>query len=263
MSQAADEVRLKFERSQRHLSELQDGIKSYLGREPFIVHSREDETTGDLVYLVEVREPPPTALSLPLGDAVHSARSALDYLAWQLVIAGGGIPNTTTMFPIAETEKKFNAEHERRLKGASAPAVAAVQALRPFGGGDDRFWRLHKLDIEDKHRLLVPVGTAHASVNVSFTFADINPAFAGMNPVVLCLNPADRQYPLQNGAEVYRVMKAARESATQGLGETHSFTFDVAFGEGVIASGEPIMPTLADLIQDIESSVAPLFQFLN
>ncbi|GAA0611950.1 hypothetical protein [Streptomyces crystallinus] len=263
MSQAADEVRLKFERSRCHLAELEDRIKSYLDREPFGVQPEEDETTGDLVYLVEVREPPPVALSLPLGDAVHCARSALDYLAWRLVIAGGGTPGINTMFPISETEKKFNGSFEGRLLGASASAVAAVQALRPFRGGDDRFWRLHRLDIEDKHRLLVPVGAAHTSVNVSFTFAGMDPDFAGVDPVVVGLNPADRQYPLQNGAEVYRVMKAARQSAAQGIGASHSFTFDVAFGEGIIVSGEPIMPTLADLIRDVESAVVPLFQFLN
>ncbi|MFD5633541.1 hypothetical protein ACFWJM_05260 [Streptomyces sp. NPDC127077] len=263
MSQAADEVRLKFERSRRHLAELGNEIKSYLDREPFHVHSEEDEATGDLVFRVEVRESPPVALGLPLGDAIHSARSALDYLAWQLVVAGGGTPGVNTMFPISETETKFHGDYERRLQGASASAVVAVQALRPFGGGDDRFWRLHKLDIEDKHRLLIPVGAAHASVNVSFTFADMDPAFADMDPVVLGLNPADRQYPLQDGAEIFRVMRGARESSNVGMGGAHSFTFDVAFGEGVIVSGEPIMPTLADLIQDIENSVSPLLKFLN
>ncbi|WP_141754335.1 hypothetical protein [Streptomyces agglomeratus] len=263
MSQAADEVRLKFERSRHHLAELGNGINSYLDREPFHMHSEEDEATGDLVYLVEVRESPPVALSLPLGDAVHSARSALDYLAWQLVIAGGGTPNFQTMFPISETEAKFNGNYEWRLQGASASAVVAVQALRPFGGGDDRFWRLHSLDIEDKHRLLIPVGAAHERVNLSFTFTGMNPAFTGMNPVVLGLNPVDRQYPLQDGAEVYRITKAARESADQGMGGPHSFDFDVVFGKGVIVCGEPIIPTLPNLIQDIESTVSPLFQFLS
>ncbi|MFF0009758.1 hypothetical protein ACFYQT_40940 [Streptomyces tibetensis] len=256
MNQAADEVRLKFERSRRHLTELESEIKSYRDREPFRMHPEEDEATGDLVYRVEVKESPPVELGLPLGDAIHSARSALDYLAWQLVIAGGGAPDFNTMFPISETEAKFNGDCQRRLRGASGSAVSAVQALRPFQGGDDRFWRLHKLDIEDKHRLLIPVGAAYRSVNVSF-------AFAGLNPIVLGLNPADREYPLKNGAIVYRVMKAARESANQGMGETHSFSFDIAFGEGVIVSGEPIMPTLADLIRDVESAVVPLFQFLN
>jgi hypothetical protein len=167
------------------------------------------------------------------------------------------------MFPISGTEAKFNGDYVRRLRGASASAVMAVEALRPFGGGDDRFWRLHSLDIEDKHRLLIPAGAAHERVNVSFTLADMDPAFTGMDPVVLGLNPVDRQYPLQDGAEVYRITKAARESAEQGVGGTHSFDFDVVFGEGVIVSGEPIMPTLPNLIQDIENTVSPLFQFLS
>ncbi|MGV9868832.1 hypothetical protein [Rhodococcus koreensis] len=255
MSHAATEVQLKFDRSRQHLTELEGGIREYLAREPFSVSSEED-ATGDFVYRVQVKRSPPIQLSLPLGDAIHSARSALDYLAWQLVIAGGGTPDKTTAFPISANETQFNKNFRNYLRGASTLSMTAVKALRPFQGGDDRFWRLHKLDIEDKHHLLIPVGAAHRSVNVSF-------GFPGANPIVVGLKPMVREYPLNNGAEVYRVMHAARESAEQGIGGTHSFGFDVAFGEGVIVSGEPIIPTLAELIGGIENTVVPLFRFLN
>ncbi len=42
-----------------------------------------------------------------------------------------------------------------------------------------------------------------------------------------------------------------------------SFTFDVAFGEGVIVRGEPIFPTLSELIEGVEKAVMPLFRFLK
>ena len=36
----------------------------------------------------------------------------------------------------------------------------------PHKGGNDAFWRLHRLDANDKHRVLYVVGAAHNSVIV-------------------------------------------------------------------------------------------------
>ncbi len=231
-------------------------IRAYGESQPFTVYKEEEQATGDLVYRVKVKEFPPIELSLPLGDAIHNARSALDYLAWQLVIAGGGTPQKGTTFPISESQAKFLTNCQEGLKGSSPAAMAAVQALQPFSGGDDRFWRLHRLDIEDKHHLLVTVGAVQHGVNVAL-------GIPGMTPIVLGMTPAAREFPLQDGGEVFRVLKAARESAEQGMGGAHSFSFDVAFGEGAVVSGEPIIPTLPDLIAGIESAVEPLFAHLT
>ncbi len=41
--------------------------------------------------------------SVVVGDVIHNLRSALDHLAWQLVILDGGQPNDSTQFPIYES----------------------------------------------------------------------------------------------------------------------------------------------------------------
>ncbi|MEV8095235.1 hypothetical protein [Kitasatospora sp. NPDC085879] len=252
----ATQVKLKFDRSRYHISSLSSEIGSYLAREPFAVHDAED-AQGDLVYRVTVREHPPIELSLLLGDAIHNARAALDYLARQLVEAGGGAPNRDTAFPVAASATAFADLCKKALKGALPAAITGVESLHPYLGGDDRFWKLHKLDIADKHHLLLTVGAAHASVNVSFGLP------GGEEAIVLPLLPVNRAYPLQDGTEIFRVMKAARESATQGVGGAHSFSFDVAFGDGVVVSGEPVMPTINNLVGGIEGAVAPLYQFIQ
>ncbi|MFF6873583.1 hypothetical protein [Streptomyces sp. NPDC012450] len=246
-------MKLKFDRSRHHTSELAKEITAYLTREPFAVDEEED-TQGDLVYRVRVREHPPIGLSLTLGDAVHNARSALEHLAWQLVEAGGGTPGRDTGFPIAKSETAFSEICKKYLKGASPAAVTAIQSLRPFLGGDDRFWKLHRLDIADKHHLLLTAGAAHRSVNVSF-------GLPGAGEVRLGLLP-ERTYPLQDGTEIYRVMKAARESAAQGVGGEPSFSFEVAFGDDAVVSGEPVMPTIGDLVDGVESAVGSLYSLL-
>ncbi|MBF9071729.1 hypothetical protein [Streptacidiphilus fuscans] len=254
MDRAAD-VSLKFQRAHEHIAQLSEGITGFVATEPFAVEESEEQ--GDLVYRVRVREAPPRELSLALGDAVHDARSALDYLAWQLVRAGGSTPCTSTYFPITRDEQTFMAKYRSDLRGATKEALDAVRQLRPFGGGDDRFWRLHKLDIADKHHLLLAVGAAHQSVSTSIA----PPGWPG-DPFTLPLVPADRQYPLTDGSEVFRVMAAAREPGAPS-GQP-SFTFEIAFSDDTqVVKGEPILPTISDLITGIEETVVPLKEFLQ
>ncbi len=60
------------------------------------------------------------------------------------------------------------------------------------------------------------------------------------------LNPADRQFPLKDGAEVYRVTAGAREPDGEHNPE---FRFEIAFGEGEEIQGDPIVPTLDQFVQ--------------
>jgi len=36
-------------------------------------------------------------------------------------------------------------------------AIEAIDALKPYGGGNDLLWRLHELNNSDKHRLLFTI----------------------------------------------------------------------------------------------------------
>ena len=37
----------------------------------------------------------------------------------------------------------------------SKAAIAAIDALKPYRGGDDLLWQLHRLENVDKHRVLI------------------------------------------------------------------------------------------------------------
>ncbi|WP_160330510.1 hypothetical protein [Sphaerimonospora mesophila] len=42
-----------------------------------------------------------------------------------------------------------------------------------------------------------------------------------------------------------------------------SYTFDLCFGTTFALSGQPLLPTIPALIQEIESSVSPLIDMLD
>jgi hypothetical protein len=77
----------------------------------------------------------------------------------------GGKVNKNIAFPIAENKLIYDEIKERRTKGMSSAAIAAID-VQPYGGGNDVLWHLHALNNIDKHRLILTVGSAVNSVDL-------------------------------------------------------------------------------------------------
>jgi len=115
----------------------------------------------DRTHIYKAVQPPEVSVfwGAQIGEVAHSLRSALDHLAWQLVIAAGNSPNNRTQFPICERypEKRvFKCLAYPRKKGrlrinGEVPlrALALIEAVQPYHGTDDalRIGAINKLDI--------------------------------------------------------------------------------------------------------------------
>jgi hypothetical protein len=65
----------------------------------------------------------PTRWSLIVGDYVSNARSSLDHLVWQLVLANGQTPDRNHSFPVLKTHAGWLRNVEQRPESArSRPA---------------------------------------------------------------------------------------------------------------------------------------------
>lgn len=249
---------MKFSRARTHLDELDTQLKKYLDSQPFELMEQEEATTGDLITSVHVAKQPSAVMSAVIGDVVHNARSALDQLAWYLVERDGGSPDKFTYFPTGETKSKFGKSVKEALRGAAAQTRDRVRALAVHPGGDEDLWLLHQLDIEDKHRLLIPVGMAYGALNLHATFRGFE-GVEGVEFPPIAIAPADRMYPLREGDEIFRIARAARESEGDDFQTRYSFTFDLAFGgSSPTAAGKLIKPTLADLVTHAERQMLTL-----
>jgi hypothetical protein len=244
-----DGAQLKLARATRHLDELRDVVRKYLDSGPYRVLRREDDS-GDLVYSLQIVEAIPAEWGAVVGDAVHNLRSALDLLAWQLVKSGGVQPTKVTFFPISRTSTDFEHALKRCLRGAPPSALRFVRRLRPYSGGNDKLVRLHTLDIVDKHRVILIVGAAHRNVVLNFRM----PVPWQQDPIQfppLPIRPADRQFPLCDGAELYRVKATARSSE---ICDEPRFTFEFCLGDEGNVRGLPLVETL-ELMQKHVSRV--------
>jgi hypothetical protein len=122
--------------------------------------------------------PLPPAIGLRYGVVAHGFRSALDNLAWALVVRGKRPPHTLTRrekkvvsFPICEErdgDRGFNTairgtkKRASVLPGISRRDTAIIRKAQPYTHGKKnlRFhalWMLAELNNADKHRSIQPV----------------------------------------------------------------------------------------------------------
>ncbi|MCH8880113.1 MAG: hypothetical protein IID34_09545 [Planctomycetes bacterium] len=111
--------------------------------------------------------------------------------------------------------------------------------------------RLHALDITDKHRLVLVIGAAHKHVVMRGRLT-VPWQTTPVEFPPLAINPADRQFPLRDNAEVFRVSAAARNPDAM---DEHQVVFDLAFGDDAEVSGLPLIQTLESLHRHVAKIV--------
>jgi hypothetical protein len=162
---ALEGVRLKLERAEHVIDELNQAVIDYLAENPYRVVGEFERETSEYVLRGEVTKP--TAyLGVIAGDVAHNLRSALDHLAWQLALLNSATPYDRTQFPIALSPGEFNSKTgQKMIRDLSAEHKALVETFQPYNGGDPRddgpiaphaLRDLRILSNTDKHRVLNP-----------------------------------------------------------------------------------------------------------
>jgi hypothetical protein len=264
-------VRIKVERAKHHFRDLQARYERFQDNEPYRAVRDDEPDTGDLVWRVEVSEQPPLYWSAVAGDCVHNLRSALDLLVCEMVRAEGNPVGEQNGFPIFKSAKAFKSGHAAKVNGAPKAAVDLIKHAKPYQGENNPFWRLHQLDIADKHKLLVPVGMVHEHTVNTYTLADVFNAYPDATTINLSEIPSAESigivapkptFPLEDGAEIYRIPATLREDPIAQMNVNPEFEFEVAFGEVEVVKGQPLIPTLLQLIQFVDRFIElfpPLF----
>lgn len=164
-----DGVLAKLNRADAHLEALKGEIPAFFDLDPYSFREKLDCRGGTYSLHIEVREQPPIQWSVLVGDIIHNIRSALDHLAWQLVLVSGGNPTRRTQFPIFLEEPvdgKPLARWKGMVAGINAPILENVRRVQPYTSGDKAHENglaiLNALSNEDKHRLPVASVTAVA-----------------------------------------------------------------------------------------------------
>ena len=146
-------IRVKTEQAKKHLRELETILSGFKNESLYAIVQSEQGTQEFKNLPILSFEAVATS-----GDVVHNLRSALDHLAWQLVLTAGNEPKPgVTAFPIAKEAAAYESDKGKRVQGMEQRAISAIDALKPYKGGNEMLWKLHELDLIDKHRTVLSV----------------------------------------------------------------------------------------------------------
>jgi hypothetical protein len=268
-SMIADErialIQVKVERAKKHVVDLESAVRAFLDSGPYKVGTKRDPQTRKLIYYLTNVQYVPVEVASIAGDAIHNLRSVLDYVAQQLFLLGpnrAAGPASHDYFPIGNDAADYKSKLDGIVKDLRPNAVKVLRGIEPYKGGKwHELWVLHRLDIIDKHRLFVTVGSALHSVNVGAHMqAAMEKAerkhideggaippwgndFSLQPKINLFLRPADNMFPLKAGNELFIDAVDAEPN------EKMDFGFSVALSEPGIVDGKPLLETIYQLAQ--------------
>jgi hypothetical protein len=252
--------KLKVERAKCHILDLENTLQVFREGNPYELVHNVDPQTGENVYRILIKQSLPSKLSAILGDIVHNLRAALDHLISDLIRANGREPDGGSGFPITQRAKNLKPGRITKISGVSAKTERFILRLKPYETGSPALWKLHMLDVLDKHAGIIPV--AAASVQV-IAFVAMPMLFQGPGgEVYLGQGPPGSMpmggtgvpekfkpvFPLEDNMEVHRSAGGLQENVQASIG--------ISFGKGQICEGEPVIETLkqySDLVDRILS----------
>jgi hypothetical protein len=165
----------KVDRAAEHLNALDFGCRLFLTTKPYYVVADFDPEAKHHVVRLRIRQQVPLALSVVVGELVHSLRSALDQAVWLIACRSNPVEKLwreeiarQISFPVTDDPDKFRSHTVTRYIADDAKTV--LDTAQPYRGTDraraladvDRLWNI------DKHRILLGGIGAISLANVSF-----------------------------------------------------------------------------------------------
>jgi hypothetical protein len=219
-----DDARDKVGWAYKHLHALSGGVLPFEDADAHTIGVEVNAEAGEYIFYVHDLGEPDPEWGLIIGDCVHNARSALDYLMVRLVsLITGQTPRDieSVQFPIETNPEKFAGRigSLRKQHPVFSGYLTRIEELQPFNQGNPSVWginadgsplmhplpgglhRLAALDNIDKHRVV------HATwLAVSFLRGmperlplDLFP------PQFKLVGTTIRNEPLVDGAEIGRL----------------------------------------------------------
>jgi hypothetical protein len=248
-----EQSKQKIERANHHISDLTVYINEILCKSLFVLSIEDNPATGRpgvVCRLCDIK----SEIPLILGDAVHNLRSALDILFCDIFRHEELAITKQTMWPFRKTKEELITALNSRFgqkhlnSGIVDLIVNSIQTYR--GGKGDALYRLHDLDIEDKHKILLPTITINEIVGISYlnqngSVGNCRFGFGG-----------------QMGWAKDVSFRADGDSPVVEITNSGTAIINVLFGEGPFV-GQPIVPVLHCLSWHVRALVAMIEDYFE
>lgn len=235
IQQGFEGAKLKIKRAKLHIGELQQAIE---GIKRIEVRTLIERIDSEGAYCLGYPRLGRLAveLALPLGDAIHNLRSALDHIWSTLGRAAYPEKKSLLTFPFHETRQNLKDTVEKSPVAVAFPKVKELilDEIKPHSdhGGNKKLWTITKLDKLDKHNLLIPIiDITHISE--------------------LVFKAGDQTFKLDQG-DFVGCFEVFRSFAPIEYVNKPVFTFEVALPEDQPLARDPIIPTVLAMTEATE-----------
>lgn len=227
-----DAVRLKLARSKERLDALRIDVDDYLSTDPCRITDEADGNRFALRSWVDTE--PEQEWAVDVSEVAVAARSVLDQLVWQLVIANGNDPSGgRTQFPIATDFDKYakgkKPQRDRLLQGVASKHRDIIDSYQPYQLGprqakSEPLYVLSEIANSEKHR----AGHVVLGAAKDFTVKLLRPE---IDDLVVSFKKA---LPLKNDSEIFAVDNQPNPAAPHLVVtlELDGFEADVGFQDG-------------------------------
>lgn len=167
-------ARAKLRRAEEHLVAVHNDITTWIDSNPYTTPVESNPEGTEHRFVLRVHRPPNVdGWACLIGDCVHNLRSALDHLAWEVTKPSNR--NTRTEFPIfaddiIDANGKVVPNYQSKVQGISNNRVRDfIDGRQPCNTPPPKetpLWAIHRLDIVDKHKTMVPVLFENASNSI-------------------------------------------------------------------------------------------------
>jgi hypothetical protein len=177
MRYTLDDPREKLRWARQHFETLRPQIEAFEQRDAHTISVEVNADAGEYVFHVHNVEEPDPDWGLMIGDCIHNARAALDYLMVQLyawITESDPRETTGVQFPISHDPDRFRSSPSVVEAGKHfhfSGYLARLEELQPYNSLNVSVWgspkingsasylaaglqNLSRLDIIDKHRVV-------------------------------------------------------------------------------------------------------------
>jgi hypothetical protein len=257
-------VRQKAKRAKEQFHDLDAEVRVFRDSCPYEVIPDYDTKPGQIRYCLASVKPVPLKIAHLSGEVIHTLRSTLDHLVYQLLLAANPTApdeeRSRVDFPIYDPAKQTEARAFRHIQPLGPKVVKAISSFKPYKGGNNLLWALHVLDNISKHRTLLTIGIVHGGIDFTDALhALMEKSWGGAVPRFksrASVSTARTGYPAEVG-DVLFVGFPVDEEVNQKL----QFPYQITLSESEINAGEPLLETLhgmADFIDNMLSDFALL-----
>jgi hypothetical protein len=160
--------RLMLGRAKAHAADLNSQFEAFIQSQPqdSVVEPSADGLRSD--YKLKFPQGFPASFSLVASDCAYNLRSALDQIGYAMARAKKpGSEPFNTIFPFCRISSEFDNVLAKNCRDIPSEIQDSFRRLKPYRGGDDLLWSLSEINNRNKHRLLVPMGSAIRSSTIN------------------------------------------------------------------------------------------------